>query len=223
MASHIYWIGDSTVQQNRIDTWPQCGIGQMLELYLRPGVTVHNYARNGRSTKSFWDEGRFEAIQRELGAGDVLLIQFGHNDQKDYDPARYSTPEDYQKNLLRYADFARRVGALPVLITPVTRRRFEGDTLAQSLAPYPQAMRELAAREGIPLIDLTSASRKLVEELGEEASRALYMVFGPGEYPNYPEGKEDNTHLRCDGAVRYAGIVAEGLRALGAPYAGLLL
>ena len=223
MASHIYWIGDSTVQQNRIDTWPQCGIGQMLEWYLRPGVQVHNYARNGRSTKSFWEEGRFEAVERELSAGDVLLIQFGHNDQKKEDPTRYSSPEDYQKNLLRYANFARRVGALPVLITPVTRRRFEGDKLTPSLEPYPQAMGELAQREGIPLIDLYAISRALIQQQGEQASRAFYMVFGPGEYPNYPQGREDNTHLRCDGALWYAGVVAEGLRALGGPYESLLL
>lgn len=223
MEGHIYWIGDSTVQFNRIDTWPQCGMGQVLELYLRPGVVVHDHAVNGRSTKSFWDEGRFEPVRRALKAGDLLLIQFGHNDEKSEDPARYAAPEDYQANLLRYARLAQQAGALPVLITPLTRRRFEGELLTETHGAYPAAVRELARREGIPLIDLTAASRAEVQRLGDRASRVYYMNFDPGIYPNYPDGSGDNTHLRYEGAVRFAGMVADGLRALGEPYSGVLL
>lgn len=222
MQRRIHWIGDSTVQRNRAGTWPQSGMGQMLELYLRPGITVCSYAKNGRSTKSFWDEGRFEPVLEAMAPGDILLIQFGHNDEKTQDPTRYTTPEEYQKNLLRYANLARQAGALPILVTPLTRRRFEGDVLTGSHGPYPDAVRSLARREGIPLIDLTSASRKAVGEMGERASRRYYMVFGPGEYPNYPEGKEDNTHLRCEGAFLFAGMIADGLRALGEPYCSLV-
>jgi len=223
MQEHIYWIGDSTVQFNRIHTYPQCGMGQVLELYLHPGVAVHDYAVNGCSTKSFWDKGFFEPVRQSLAAGDVLLIQFGHNDQKAAQPEEYAAPEDYQRYLLRYARIAQRAGALPVLITPLTRRRFEAGVLTRSHGVYPDAVRELAAREKLPLIDLTAASRAEVERLGEEASRAYYMYFGPGLYPNFPEGSDDNTHLRYEGAVCFAGMVAGGLRALGAPYEQLLL
>lgn len=223
MEPCIHWIGDSTVHFNRIDTWPQCGMGQVLELYLHPGVTVYDHAVNGRSTKSFWDEGRFEPIRQALKPGDFLFIQFGHNDEKDYDPTRYTTLEEFQSNLLRYARLAQAVGALPVLITPVTRRRFDGKTLIHSHGLYPQAARELAQREDLPLIDLTTASWEDVEHLGDQASRAYYMNFGPGLYPNYPDGDSDDTHLRYEGAVHFAGMVADGLGKLGGPYAQLLL
>ena len=99
----IWWIGDSTVQHNRIDTWPQCGMGQVLELYLRPGIPVHNHARNGRSTKSFRKEGLFAPVEAGLRPGDLLLIQFGHNDEKKEDPSRFTSPETYAANLLAYA------------------------------------------------------------------------------------------------------------------------
>lgn len=222
MEKHIFWIGDSTVHFNHVDTWPQRGMGQELEAYLRPGVVVWDYAENGRSTKSFWDQGLFEPVRKAMGEGDFLFIQFGHNDEKSEDPARYAAPKAYQENLLRYADIARAAGVLPVLITPLTRRKFEGEKLLESHGAYPAAVRELAAREDIPLIDLTAASRKLVGELGDEGSKALYMNFPAGLYPNHPEGSDDNTHLRQCGAFRFAGLVAEGLKALGGVYAELL-
>lgn len=222
MEQRIFWIGDSTVHFNHVDTWPQRGIGQELEAYLRPGVAVYDYAENGRSTKSFWDQGLFEPVQAALKPGDFLFIQFGHNDEKSEDPARYAAPEDYKANLLRYANIARSAGAQPVLITPLTRRRFEGGILTESHGAYPDAMRALAREENIPLIDLTAASRKLVEELGDEKSKELYMNFPAGLYPGYPEGSDDNTHLRQLGAFRFAGLVAGGLKALGGVYAGLL-
>ena len=155
--------------------------------------------------------------------GDLLLIQFGHNDEKSEDPARYAAPEQYAANLLAYAREAQAKGALPVLITPLVRRHFEGDRLTPTHGAYPDAVRQLAARESLPLIDLTAASDQLVQQLGEPASRELYMIFAPGLYPNYPEGKTDNTHLRNPGAVAFAGLVARGLQTLGGPYADVLL
>lgn len=223
MAPRIFWIGDSTVQYNNISTWPQCGMGQALDLYLVPGIMVCNHARNGRSTKSFREEGLWAPVEAALHPGDLLLIQFGHNDEKSEDPARYAAPEQYAANLLAYAREAQAKGALPVLITPLVRRHFEGDRLTPTHGAYPDAVRQLAAREALPLIDLTAASAQLVQQLGEPASRELYMVFAPGLYPNYPEGKTDNTHLRNPGAVAFAGLVAKGLQTLGGPYADVLL
>ena len=220
----IYWIGDSTVQFNRIDTWPLCGMGQELDIYLRPGVPVYDHAKNGRSSKSFYDEGLWAPVEAALAPGDLLLIQFGHNDEKEYDPTRYASPEQFAANLLAYANAAKAKGALPVLITPLTRRQFTADgTLKQTHGAYPDAVRDLAAKEHLPLVDLTATSRALVESMGEEASRALYMFFPAGQYSNYPDGKEDNTHMRYAGAVAFTGLVADGLRALGGPYADVLL
>ena len=223
MTPRIFWIGDSTVQFNRINTWPQCGMGQVLDLYLKPGIPVYDHARNGRSSKSFYDEGLWAPVEAALRPGDLLLIQFGHNDEKDQDPARYAAPEQFAANLLAYARAAQAKGALPVLITPLARRHFEGNALTPTHGAYPAAVRALAAREKLPLIDLSAASAQLVQTLGEPASRELYMVFAPELYPNYPDGKTDNTHLRYLGAVRFAGLVAEGLQALGGPYAAVLL
>ena len=141
------------------------------------------------------------AVEAVLRPGDLLLIQFGHNDEKSEDPARYAAPEQFAANLLTYAREAQAKGALPVLITPLVRRHFEGDRLTPTHGAYPDAVRQLAAREALPLIDLTAASAQLVQQLGEPASRELYMIFAPGLYPNYPEGKTDNTHLRNPGAV----------------------
>ena len=220
----IHWIGDSTVQFNDITTWPQCGMGQALELYLQPGVRVSNHARNGRSTLSFRTEGLWAPVPAQLEPGDLLLIQFGHNDEKQEDPARYTTPERYAENLLAYAAEAARAGALPVIVTPLTRRQFMPDgRLLRTHGPYPSAARDAARRAGLPCIDLTAASRALVEALGEVQSRALYMVLPAGAYPTAPDGKIDNTHLRQPGATAFAGLVAAGLWRLGGPYRAVCL
>lgn len=218
----IHWIGDSTVQYNDITTWPQCGMGQVLHLYLRPEVQVANYARNGRSTVSFRADGLWQPDR--LAAGDLLLIQFGHNDEKLEDPARGAGPDQYAANLLAYADEAVQAGALPVIVTPLTRRQFAADgSLKPTHGAYPAAARAAAAARGLPCIDLTQASRQLVQTLGEEKSRALYMVLPAGAYPTHPDGLTDNTHLRYPGAVAFAGLTAAGLWRLGGPYRAVCL
>ena len=198
-------------------------MGQVLDLFVRPDIAVYDHARNGRSTKSFREEGLWTPIKDALRPGDLLLMQFGHNDEKIEDPTRYASPEQFAANLLAYARAAQAKGALPVLITPLVRRHFEGDTLTPTHGAYPDAVRALAARESLPLIDLTAASAQLVQRLGEPASRELYMVFAPDLYPNYHEGKADNTHLRYLGAVKFTGLVADGLQTLGGAYAQVLL
>lgn len=152
MTPRIFWIGDSTVQFNNISTWPQCGMGQVLDLYVRPGIAVYDHARNGRSTKSFYDEGLWAPVEAALCPGDLLLMQFGHNDEKSEDPTRYAAPDQFAANLLAYAHAAQAKGALPVLITPLVRRRFEGGTLVPTHGAYPDAVRLLAAREDLPPI-----------------------------------------------------------------------
>lgn len=220
----VFWIGDSTVQENKIDAWPQHGMGQALPLYLRPGIEMHNHAKNGRSSKSFRDEGLWAPVEAALGPGDLLLVSFGHNDEKSEDPSRYAAPEQYAENLTAYCETAREKGALAVLLTPLTRRRFTPDgKLEHSHGPYPDALRGAATLAGIPLIDLTAQSRALVEDLGEKESRKLYMVLTPGEEQTCPDGLTDNTHLRYYGAVRFCGLIARGLRALGGDYAAMLL
>ncbi len=226
MSTKIFYAADSTVAQNTVLTYPQSGIGQALPLYLKNNVVVHNHAVNGRSTKSFIDEGRLMAIEQEIGKHDFLLIQFGHNDEKSEDNTRYTKPyEDYQANLEKFINTARAHGAYPVLITPLCRRRFETDSslLLNTHGDYPEAMKQLGQRLDVPVIDLCAESKKLLEKTGEKESRKWFMYFPSGQYQNYPDGKEDNTHLRYEGAIVFAGMVAKGLKQLGGIYAELIL
>ncbi|MCR4793083.1 MAG: rhamnogalacturonan acetylesterase [Lachnospiraceae bacterium] len=220
----IYWAGDSTVQFNNIYTYPQTGIGQEMCRYLKKDIRVENHAKNGRSTKSFLDEGRFDTISRSLSEGDFLFIQFGHNDEKAEDPSRYTEPLGaYYDNLKFMADAALSAGAHPVLITPLERRKFrEGKLDTQAHAPYVQAMKKLAEDTGTALIDLNAMSRRALEEAGEEKSLEWYMHVPAGVYDAFPDGKEDDTHLKHEGAVFYAGLIADALKELGGIYALLL-
>ena len=123
--NRIFWAADSTVQTNDYTTYPQTGIGQVFPLFVKPEYQVCNHAKNGRSTKSFMDEGRLKAIEEKIGAGDFLFIQFGHNDEKKEDPTRYTEPfSTYMENLETFIRVAKDHSAYPVLITPLERRCF---------------------------------------------------------------------------------------------------
>lgn len=224
--ARIYYASDSTVAQNTFLSYPQTGIGQALPLYLKREHIVQNHAVNGRSTKSFIDQGRLAAIYNDIRQNDFLFIQFGHNDEKKEDPDRYCAPfGDYQINLEKYINVARNRGAHPVLITPLYRRKFDesGHLVEGSHGDYPEAMKQLGKKLGVPVIDLCELSRKLLIETGDENSKKWFMNFPAGLYENHPEGKEDNTHLRFEGAMKFAGIIASELKKLGGIYADLLL
>lgn len=211
--SAIYYIGDSTVQFNKIDTYPQTGMSQVLSLFTAEGVTVHPHAKNGRSTKSFLDEGRFEPVKQALREGDVLLVQFGHNDEKIQDPTRYTEPFGaFQDNLRYFIAEARSKGAYPVLITPIARRLFDekGVFRPGSHGQYPEAVRQLGARENVPVADLTAVTEAWLAELGDEASRPLFV---------WPV---DNTHLKYEGAVKMVSFLCQQLASFGKPYSDLL-
>ena len=222
----IYWAGDSTVQYNDITTYPQTGIGQVLHLYLKPEIKVENHAKNGRSTKSFIDESRVPAIYDRITKGDFLFIQFGHNDEKIQDPLRYTEPfSDYMVNLEKFVNVARNKKAFPVLITPLERRCFQEDgSLGRGQhSDYVEAMKQTARNLDVPLIDLYTMSRDKLKEAGTEKSKDWYMHLPVGKYPSHPKGLVDNTHLKYEGAIVYAGCVAQGLKELGGIYRNLLL
>lgn len=222
----IYWAGDSTVKQNNFTTFPQTGIGQGMTLYLKKEILIDNHAENGRSTKSFIDEMRLEVIEKSLDEGDFLFIQFGHNDSKTEDPTRYAKAfGDYQKNLETFIHVAMVKKAHPVCITPLTRRWFTDEyTLEMNIqGDYPKAMQDTAKAMGVPCIDLYQKSRELLEQIGKTESQRFFMNFEAGLYENYPDGLVDNTHLRYDGAVIFASLIAKGLKELGGIYAGLLI
>lgn len=172
------------------------------------------------------DEGRLAVIDGQIGAGDFLFIQFGHNDEKTEDPARYTEPySTYMENLETYIQVAQKHDACPVLITPLERRCFVDDRHLGMGAhsDYVAAMKHTAEKNHVALVDLYSMSRCALKKAGEPESRRWYMYFDANVYKNYPEGKKDNTHLRHEGAVMYAGLIAKGLYELGGIYKELLL
>src|SRR5689334_19666042 len=194
----VYVAGDSTAATYATADVPRAGWGQALPVFLRPEVAVVNGALSGASSKSFADLGRLDLILAAIRPGDVLLVSFGHNDEKSEDPARYTTPYGtFQDYLRRYLDGARARRAHPVLVTPVERRRFTADGVAYlSHGDYPDAMRALAAETRTPLIDLTALSFDLWGKLGPEATKEYFLHLDPGESPNYPTGVADNTHFQ---------------------------
>ena len=205
----IWIIGDSTVEDNQP---PFRGWGWALPAFVKDGVTVKNHALSGRSSRSFWEEGLFQPVAEGMQPGDMLLIQFGHNDEKDDE--RHTDPDSsFPECLMRYVSAARERGALPVLLTPVSRRFFVGDgNLLYTHGEYPRAIRQLAAKESIPLCDLKADSRKLYLRLGEAKTAELFVRLAPGEHPDFPDGHDDKTHFNAHGAEEIAKLVAHELK-----------
>ena len=224
MKKRIFWAGDSTVAQNRIDSYPQTGIGQVMELYLKEGITVHNFAKNGRSTKSFINEGLLDNIEKEIQKGDFLFIQFGHNDQKDDEERNTKAFSTYQEYLSKYIEVAEKYGAYPVLITSLYRRIFQADgNIADNVHfDYPDAMKQLGEKLNVPVIDLCETSKGLFQKTGDEDSKKWFMHLKKDEFVSHIDGLLDNTHLRYEGAVKMAGLVAQGLEELGGIYGQLI-
>ena len=200
-----FLCGDSTMAYYPPERAPMAGWGQMLQPLMREEAYIQNEAVNGRSSKSFIDEGRLEAIRLCLREGDKLIICFGHNDEKHQDPSRYTTAEGtYPEYLTEYLEAARSHGAEPILATSIARRLFdEGGRLIPTHGAYPAAVRELAKRENVRLIDLEPATMEMVQKAGVEGSKALYCHV-PAGHPNYPDGAADNSHLHERGAIRIA-------------------
>jgi lysophospholipase L1-like esterase len=211
----VHLAGDSTAAPKTAAAAPETGWGMALPFFLTPHSTVANHAVNGRSSRSFIEEGRLDAIAGVLRADDVLLIQFGHNDAKDDE--RHTDPwTSYPDHLRRYVRTARDRGARPVLLTSVERRRFDAQGNAvPTHGEYPAAVRALAAAEGVPLVDVQAASLARWQELGPEGTEELFLWLEPGEAPGHPDGARDNTHFRPAGAIEVARTVARGLREAG--------
>ena len=210
----IFVCGDSTAASYNPEETRMVGWGQLLGDYL-PGTDVVNLSMAGRSTKTFLAEGRLEPAG-QADPGDLVLIQFAHNDENEKKPERYTAPwTEFTENLRHFIRFAREHGAAPVLLTPICMRVWQDGKLQPTHGEYPAAMRTVAEEMNVPLIDLYTESFRIVEEMGEEGSKALFMHFAPGEDPAYPDGSQDNAHTKRAGAERFAAAAAEGLKALG--------
>jgi Lysophospholipase L1 and related esterases len=209
----IYIVGDSTAATKKPEGYPEAGWGETLHLFFNDRVKISNHAQNGRSSRSFFNEGRLKPIMEEINEGDFLLIQFGHNDEKD-DEERHTDPDtSYKTHLMKYVDAARERGAFPILITPVNRRSFdENGLIINTHLDYWKAVKALAESENVPIIDLCEKSRVLYESLGDEKSKELFLWVDPGQYPGFPDGRYDNTHFNRNGATEIAKLIADGIR-----------
>ncbi|MDO4979511.1 MAG: rhamnogalacturonan acetylesterase [Prevotellaceae bacterium] len=229
----IFMVGDSTMANKDISGGKvERGWGMMLCNYFSDDVVVDNHAKNGRSSKSFIDEGRWDKVLEKITPGDYVFIQFGHNDEKDA-PARHTEPgTTFDANLRKYVIDAREKGGIPVLFNAVARRKFyrEGDdsvddeslrdtkyadekinsdTLIDTHGLYLLSPLNVAKELNVPFVDANKITRELEQSMGPKESRKLHMWFRPGEEPSVPEGRQDNTHYNIYGANLVASLLVD--------------
>jgi len=219
-APHVHLAGDSTMaDKERKTPNPEYGWGEMLPRFFSDAGIVINYATNGRSTKSFIDEGRWQKLVEALQPGDWVVIQFGHNDQKKEDPKRYADPHGaYQDNLRRFIADVRAKGATPVLATPVARRKWnDAGQLVNTHGDYPEALRAVATEQKVPLLELNQLTAALEEGHGLEGSKRLHLWIPAGAYERKPDGWKDDTHYSAYGADRVAALAVQEIIRLQLP------
>ncbi|KAF7599751.1 MAG: hypothetical protein CGU28_01660 [Candidatus Dactylopiibacterium carminicum] len=260
-VTRVFVAGDSTASNYDVDVTPRMGWGQIFARQFKDAkqVQVVNVAQSGRSSRSFITEGWFDMIEADIRKGDYLLVQFGHNDEKcGEEPARPAPARDiidivnlctypgaaagvpaemsFQKTLEKYIAIAKKAGATPVLITPVTRRSFKGGkiggtthTWGKGKVPgdYSQTIRDTAKANNVALVDLDAKSMAFFNSVGEQASLDYYLAVDPAKYPYYTtqtgsRSKPDNTHFQEKGAETVGKLVADGLKEAGLPIANQL-
>ncbi len=234
----IFVIGDSTAANKDTTGGKQeRGWGMMLqECFDADYIVVDNHAVNGRSSKSFINEGRWDKVLERIKPGDYVIIQFGHNDEKPQADRHTDPGSTFDYNLAKYVRETRERGGIPVLMNPVVRRNFfvvapkndddeklrtstfkdgvkmiEGDTLYDTHGLYRVAPKDVATRMNCHFVDANTITHNLEQGLGTEASKKLHMWYRPGEEPSEPKGKQDNTHYNIYGARVVANLLADAL------------
>lgn len=235
----VFMIGDSTMADKPLDKENQeRGWGQMLPVYFEGAIKVDNHAVNGRSSKSFIDEGRWDKVREQIRPGDYVIIQFGHNDEKAKSADRYTVPgSTFDANLKKFVSETREKGGTPILMNSIVRRNFpangiaaaqtddrqktwkkglenypaEGDTLVDTHGDYRIAPRNVAEEMGVVFIDMNAMTHELVQGLGKDSSKELYMWMPVGVYEFAPNGRIDNTHLNVLGGLIVSRIAVNAL------------
>lgn len=208
----VFMAGDSTMAIKSTIAYPETGWGMPFVYFWDSTVQVINLAKNGRSTKSFINEGLWKQITNKAAQGDYVFIQFGHNDEVPT-KKNATTESEFRANLIRFVQEARKKGAQPVLLTPVARRKFdETGKIMGTHDVYAQIVRDVALGEKVPLIDLDKKAQVLYQQMGVECSKMLFMHLKPGEHPNFPNGKVDDTHFNELGARLVAELVWEDIK-----------
>ena len=211
----VFRIGDSTMADKLPADFPETGWGMPFSKIFNEAVEVQNHAYNGRSTKSFRREGRWAKVQAQLKKGDYVFIQFGHNDAKASDTARYAPSQtDFRENLTRYVAETRAKGGIPILLTPTQRRKFDSTgVFVDQHADYPNVVREVAAKEKVLLIDIEKESKKYISSEGPEGAKKMFLHYPVGIFRKFMKGAADDTHFSPFGAMKISDMVAEAILA----------
>lgn len=237
----VYLIGDSTMADYSKNyepgkdylkvRYPVTGWGQAFQQFMSSdslyklkkiiksdSVFVDDRARGGRSTRTFFQEGRWRVVYENLKKGDVVIMQFGHNDSSKEKTERYVDIEGYKEFLRLFVSQAREKGAIPIILTPVARNYpWEDGVLKDVHGEYDKAPKDVAVEMHVPLIDLNKASRDFFTKKGQEyVSKTYFMNLPAGMYEAYPKGQTDNTHFQTAGAKEVARLVFEGLQKIQA-------
>ncbi len=212
----ILGMGDSLMQFNDYSTFPQTGWFQELIRYVKDPINTKlcDFALNGRSTKSFIDEGQYQKVLDNIEKGDFVLISFGHNDEKSQDPTRFCPPFGaYQENLERFYKKITSLGATPIFLSSIERMKYdENGVLMHTHCDYIKAMEELCKKLNAIYIDLNKLSYDCYSKHNFDENRKFIMTLKENEYENYPEGKDDTTHLTYIGAINICNLVVPKLK-----------
>jgi len=209
---NIFLAGDSTMAIKEVKDYPETGWGLPFSIFFDSGVSVFNHAKNGRSTRTFISEGRWQTVREKLQKDDIVIIQFGHNDEVPSKKDRYTTPAEYKDNLKLFVSETRSKGAEPILLSPVTRRYFGKNGRIKETHDYTKYCEELARREKVLYIDVDLLTRNHFSLMGEELSALRFMHIAADTHPNYPLGVNDNTHTNNFGAREIAQLVLAALK-----------
>ncbi|HEY6143440.1 MAG TPA: rhamnogalacturonan acetylesterase [Flavobacterium sp.] len=232
----IYLIGDSTVADYSLEKeyeakrFPQVGWGQVFQPFFQKDslklvknilgnakeVKIDDRAKGGRSTRTFFQEGRWASVYKTLQKGDVVMMQFGHNDASEDKPERYTNIEGYKEFLRLFINQTREKGATPIVITPVARNYpWKEGKLTNVHGEYPQAAKDVAKELNVKLIDLNELSMEVFSSKGQEyVTKNYFMNFEAGLYQAYPEGQKDNTHFQTAGGKEVAKLVFNAMKKL---------
>lgn len=185
-------------------------------LFKTDSVFVDDRARGGRSTRTFFEEGRWRSVYQTLKKGDLVIMQFGHNDAAESKPERYVNLEGYQEYLRLFVAQTKEKGAIPIILTPVCRNYpWKDNHLENVHGEYPQAALAVAQETDTYFIDLNQLSMDAFSAKGREyVTQNYFMNLPPGKYPAYPEGQSDNTHFQPAGAIAVAELVFEAMKVL---------
>ncbi|KFC59916.1 rhamnogalacturonan acetylesterase [Flavobacterium gilvum] len=211
----VYLAGDSTVTDQDIEPWASWG--QFITNYFDKNVSIANYAVSGSALSSFKGSNRLKKIMSVIKPGDYLMVEFAHNDEKI--KGEENGPwKSYSDLLTEYIQLAKAKGAFPILVTPTQRRAFNSDgTLKPTHGDFPDAMRAVAKKMNVPLIDITQMTTTLYEKWGDEPSRKAFVQYPANTFPGQEKTLEDNTHFNSFGANEIALCVTKGIRDLDIP------